>query len=100
MSKYEAIQPDERFLRLLGRHVVSLSGTMVRLDENGKETGNPHFFACSGFVVSLREVWLLVTAGHILKRLEVGLRNKEIALKTCGLADYFGSEAKVFYSTP
>jgi hypothetical protein len=98
--KDEDQQRGEKFLLYMGRHLVSLSGTLVKLDRQGNDVSDAHFFACSGFVVSLGEDWYLLTAGHVLHEFDEALRSKEYRLASCGLADYFGPDAKVPYPTP
>ncbi len=54
----------------LGQHLVALQGSYEYVNPDGKPTGSFGYFLHSGFVMSFREQWLLVTAGHILQNLE------------------------------
>jgi hypothetical protein len=58
-------------LDLVSRHLVSLSWVDVAsplLDGSTPlERANPKAFAVSGFVISIRGLWFLVTAGHIVR---------------------------------
>lgn len=84
-----------RILAYFGRHLVGLMGTYFRLDSSGNDIGNEQFFAFSGFAMSLRNVWYLVTAGHCIEDLEKAVAGSHIHLTSTRLADFFGSEAKV-----
>jgi hypothetical protein len=81
-------------------HFVVLGGSCIALDDQGKDTGEEQFFAFSGFVLSVRGEWCLVTAGHAIKDLEDLLRNRRIRPTNCCLADYFGSNPRSFESIP
>ena len=66
---------DEPWSGLLGafcHHIVSLSWLDVRIGRDGTsgdaDTYDPKAFSVSAFVISVRNVWFLVTAGHILSR--------------------------------
>jgi len=79
------------FLKGLCCHMVSITGDAVVV---GQFSQQPQFFTYAGFVVSIRHQWLLVTAGHILKELDDGLKNKLLRLQRCELVDYYGLNAK------
>ncbi len=86
----------ETALAYLGRHLVCLNGTYVELDAQGKAKSKEKLFSFSGFIMSFRGRWCLVTAGHVLdEELDENIRNKRIQLRCCGIADYFGLDAKV-----
>jgi hypothetical protein len=78
------------FLRGLCSHVVCLTGTAVPLDNRGAPCGQQIFFNFSGFVVSLYDRWLWVTAGHVFKELDGQIRRGEARIVHCHLADYYG----------
>jgi hypothetical protein len=87
---------DQTFLDGIRRHVVSLTGTLHDLDSSGRVRGEERHFCCSGFIVEIRGVWCLVTAGHILlQEIEGGIKRGLIRLLKCGLMDYFSAEAIV-----
>jgi hypothetical protein len=57
-------------LRFFCDHLVVLGGSYVPLDAQGHDAGAEKFFAFSGFILSVRGVWCLVTAGHAVQELE------------------------------
>src|SRR5438094_793560 len=89
----------ERFVVFLMRHFVALTGTSTHLDDRGQPTGEPHFFACSGFVMTFFDTCLLVTAGHVLRALDSLLQNTRVRIDW-NLMDYFGPDARVQMPTP
>jgi hypothetical protein len=84
-----------QILAYFGNHLVSLAGSYVEIDVAGRDVGQEKFFAYSGFIMSVRGVWCLVTAGHCLENLDQPLRAKRIRLTNCVLADYFGDAPRV-----
>jgi hypothetical protein len=85
----------KQILAYFGNHLVSLAGSYVEIDAAGRDVGEKKFFAYSGFIMSVRGVWCLVTAGHCIENLEQPLRAKQIRLTNCLLADYFGDAPRV-----
>jgi hypothetical protein len=85
----------QQVLAYFGNHLVSLGGSYVALDGAGRAVGRQQFFAYSGFILSVRGVWCLVTAGHCIENLENPLRDRKIRLLHCCLADYFGTAPRV-----
>jgi hypothetical protein len=77
------------------RHLVCLGVLFVELDEKGQPSGHEKFLACSGFVMELHGMCFIVTAGHVIQLLDRRLANKEIAIKSSIIVDYFGKDAKV-----
>jgi hypothetical protein len=65
----------QEMLAYFCNHLVALGGSYVQLDAAGQVVGEPVFFAFSGFVLSVRGVWCLVTAGHSIQRLDEDLRS-------------------------
>jgi hypothetical protein len=96
-SPEEIARRAELLVRSLSRHFVSLQGTY--LIPAGQPNAGEHFFSHSGFVVAIRKAWLLVTAGHILKKLDQALALGQPSFR-CHLADYFGPSAKNDISIP
>jgi hypothetical protein len=47
------------------------------------------FFNVSGFVISLYDGWILVTAGHAIQPLHERVERGELRIVECSLADYF-----------
>lgn len=56
------------------RHLVCLGGTLQDLDEKGNQKGQLRPFACSAFILVIRDNWYLLTAGHCLKNIDYGLK--------------------------
>jgi hypothetical protein len=94
------ISVANQILAHFGNHLVSLAGSYVEIDAAGQDASEEKFFAYSGFVMSVRGVWCLVTAGHCNENLEKPLRRKRIRLANCVLADYFGSAPLVTEPMP
>lgn len=91
---------ESQAMDMFGRHFVSLGGSYVWLDEQGKSHGKLRGFNYSGFILSVRDTWHLVTAGHVLRELAENLNSKRIALRSCCLVDIFGPDRKTHLSTP
>ncbi len=96
---------DEPWSGLLGafcHHIVSLSWLDVRIGRDGTsgdaDTYDPKAFSVSAFVISVRNVWFLVTAGHILRDLDSRLRAGRQIVKS-RLIDGFSS-GKSFPAIP
>lgn len=86
-------QGDTRY-NFLAQHLVALEGSYEYLGSDKRPTGSFGHFLYSGFVMSLRGQWLLVTAGHILQDLQERLEKRQVELLSCYLIDYFGPNAK------
>jgi hypothetical protein len=81
--------------RFFCRHLVCLGGTLQDLDENGEHKGDVlRPFACSAFVLVLRDRWFLLTAGHCMKDIEFGLKNRLFKLVDSYVMSGFGPEVK------
>jgi hypothetical protein len=79
----------EALLKCLCRHFVSLQGTYVLFDEAGRQRVDETFFAYSGFVIAIEDVWWFVTAGHVLKELHERSQNRQVRIKYLSLFDGF-----------
>jgi hypothetical protein len=90
----------QQMLAFFCDHLVSLAGTFVPLDEEGQDAGEESFFALSGFVVTVRGVWCLVTAGHAVQTLEDRLAAGAYRLTNCCLGAHFGSSPQADVSIP
>jgi hypothetical protein len=53
-----------------GQHLVCLGVTYVGRDAQGRRTGPERFFGASGFVMSFRDEWFFITAGHVFDQME------------------------------
>jgi hypothetical protein len=85
----------QEMLAYFCNHLVALCGSYVELDAARQEVGEPVFFSFPGFILSVRGVWCLVTAGHSIQGLDDDLQSGRIRLTDCSLADYFGSAPRV-----
>jgi hypothetical protein len=98
--------PD--LIRFFGKHFVSLGMIDCPLDDRGRlvdrltlpdgsiptlADGQPavkRIWSFSGFVISIRDHWFLVTAGHILADIERMQALGERAIKKTELIDFWG----------
>ncbi|HUU85167.1 MAG TPA: hypothetical protein VM243_16830 [Phycisphaerae bacterium] len=70
------------------KHFVSISGWVVpRTGRGGDENQPPRAVHVSAFVLSVRGVWFLVTAGHVIEKLDRMLSADESTLEECHLID-------------
>lgn len=90
----------QEMLAYFCNHLVALGGSYVQLDGAGQPVGEPVFFCYSGFILSVRGVWCLVTAGHSIQRLDEDLQTGRKRLTNCCLGDYFGTAPRVAEPTP
>jgi hypothetical protein len=90
----------EKLYDTLCRHLVCLGVRFTRLDSQGNSDGMEYLCPCSCFVISVRDRWFLVTAGHVLKELDQAVRQKKIRVESSFLADFFGKRSAVRYPTP
>jgi hypothetical protein len=81
-------------LRYFCRHLVCLGGTVQDLDESGRKKGAKRSFACSAFVLVIRDIWYLLTAGHCMKDIEKGQKKGRFRLVDTYLMSGFGPEVK------
>ena len=69
---------SDRILDALCKHIVCLSWLDVLVSPNEKSdkpsSYEPEAFAVSSFIITVKDIWFLVTAGHILKKLEKRLK--------------------------
>jgi hypothetical protein len=74
------------------RHLVCLGGTLQDLDQKGNDKGRLRSFTCSAFVLVIRDRWFLLTAGHCMKDIDKGLKNREFRLVNSWVISGFGPE--------
>ena len=91
---------DSNFLDSVREHIVGISGRCATFDDHGNQEGDEQNFAFSAFVIEIRGIWCLVTAGHVIQRLDDVLNHPRMKLVRCGLADFFNRAAKVKDPTP
>lgn len=69
--------PSE-LLDAFSRHIVSLSWLDASIDTDGladdPDDYDPKAFSITAFVISVRDIWFLVTAGHILRDIDTRLK--------------------------
>jgi hypothetical protein len=89
----------EHFQRFLGKYFVSI-GFFDRTPPNEKHPGFAHlndgmgeYHSISAFVVSVKDVWFLITAGHIIKDIET-VRREGRVLSDFRIDDTWGIDAK------
>jgi hypothetical protein len=76
------------FLKGLCRHMVSLTGELLHDPGNGGLI-IPEFVSYAGLLISVNDVWFLVTAGHILEFLDEGMETKKRVFSRCELVHYY-----------
>lgn len=85
-----------RLLRALCRHIVSLTWVDVNTEARRVKTGEsgraPKALAVSAFVISIRRIWFLVTAGHVIRHLHQRLADGR-RIVTARLMDGFATDA-------
>lgn len=59
---------NERFMKSVGRHFITLSCVRTLVGEHEEKT-----FVFSGFLIEVKDVWFYVTAGHILRDIRKAL---------------------------
>lgn len=79
--------------RWLNWHLVSMVLIYWHLDEKGNSKGEPFIAACSGFVMTFGDMWFLVTAGHVLEKLDELIANRFVKVVDSFLVDSLGSQA-------
>ncbi len=84
---------QQAFLAFMSDHLVLLGGTYASQAAWGRDDGKECFFALPGFVMTVRGVWCLVTAGHSIQELEEGFAAGKYRLTNCCVAAHFGSRA-------
>ena len=83
----------QQAIRFYCNHLVSLAVSFVRINVQGDYALSPEGFAFSGFVMSVRGQWNLVTAGHIVRDLDSLFQNKKATFTGSVLIDGWGSDA-------
>ncbi|HUT58421.1 MAG TPA: hypothetical protein VNA25_11305 [Phycisphaerae bacterium] len=70
--------PSSDLLDAFCRHVIGLSWLDAKIEPDGPadnvDACDPKVFAVSAFVISVCDIWFLVTAGHILRDLDDRIR--------------------------
>ncbi len=77
-----------RELQFFCRHLVGLCVTYRYEDAPAGEAD--HFDAYSGTLIEIDQGVYFLTAGHILRNLEIARRSDAVEIKTASLADTFG----------
>ncbi len=91
---------DVDFISKTREHFVGLSGKYIYLDGSEMQKGEDKNFCYSAFVIEIRGVWCLVTAGHVIEKIDALANRQDMKLLRCGLADYFNLDAKIKEPTP
>jgi hypothetical protein len=86
------MSPEElrkHVFEMFGRHFVSL--LVCYRHKSGPEAGKEKCKNYSGFILTIRGLWHLVTAGHILEGLEKAMESGEVEITRSYLLDSYGS---------
>jgi hypothetical protein len=92
MKMTDETESSVSFSRYFCRHLVSLSGWYFPVEGEGNKVEQIQSFCYSGFILSIKGMWCLVTAGHIIQDLEEHIQQKKINIVRYTLTDYFGPE--------
>lgn len=89
------LSPEEQALAneelsMYCRYLVGLAGLRYGCDKRGQPQDPATPFVCSGFLMSLKDRWFMVTAGHILRDMEEQTRNGTAQFEQFRLLDNFG----------
>ena len=84
---FDSSQNDE-VVEFFGRHIVALSCDYIRSDNNERQTP-----VISGFIMSIRNVWFFITAGHVLEKFENAVKEGG-CFREWELFDGFGAGAR------
>jgi hypothetical protein len=84
--------PDFRrqLFGMFGRHFVSL--LVCYRPKTGPDAGKEKCRNYSGFILTIRGIWHLVTAGHILEGLEKAMDSGQVEVTRSYLLDSYGAE--------
>ncbi len=105
-----SVTTDDAVVKYFCRHFVSLAMVDCPLDSRGRMVRQftqpdgsvwirrPWCF--SGFIMEVAGYWFLVTAGHILRDIEVMLSGGKRTVAQSELIDYLGAGAKHFQPIP
>jgi hypothetical protein len=80
---------DQEFIKEFGRHFVSLTCDHWQ----GKKRESLERFVTSGFLISIRDVWFLATAGHVIEEINTLLKQEPQRSYHFGIIDNFGPDA-------
>jgi hypothetical protein len=81
---------DERMIKEFGRHFISLTCD----HHDPKKPGSLDRFVTSGFLMSIKDVWFMATAGHVIDAIITRMEQEPQRSYHFGLIDNFGADAK------
>lgn len=81
---------DDQTFKFFCRHLVSLNGHWQPLNKDGSRSGILQPFSYSAFVMSVRGIWVLATAGHILRDIEKYREHPDAQITNVHIVDTFG----------
>ncbi len=92
------LQPAELF-NLFGYHFVALCLSSV--NTSGRDSAiTRSFHSYSGTLIIVRNKVLFLTAGHILKHIDLAYENPDIKVEKVVLADFHGVDSKTWRPIP
>jgi hypothetical protein len=93
-------EAKQLFLRYLGRHLVALTGSFVKLGADGNPVGDTLPYNYSGTVVSHAGRWFILTSGHAVELHREAVQRGKARIESHALACCFGVGATPSASMP
>lgn len=91
---------SEKAFKYLCRHLVALVTSYQIVNKNGQPQDKSEALLYSGCILSIRNTWFFLTAGHILKSIERDLNDKRIRFNNWRILDDFGPDTISHQSIP
>ncbi len=85
---------DSSIAKYFARHLVAFGCSYYHIDENGNQCGPMRLSVYSGFVMSFRNIWFYVTAGHAFAQFDDAISDPRVKVRSTFLADFFGIHPK------
>jgi len=83
-------ETESMIVRLFGQHTVSFHCIDKDASTDVRSATSPRSICVSGFILSVREHWFFVTAGHVLQHLDTNLDSGQRVIVNAQLLDTFG----------
>src|SRR4051794_20215720 len=90
----------EESVNFFCRHLVGLGVYYQAAGPDGRPVGEKKFTCISCWVLSVRGVWNLVTAGHAIEGLNRAMEGGKAVITECCLGDSFGQGAACLHAIP
>jgi hypothetical protein len=90
----------EKLATYLCKHLLGLAIWFQPLDAEGNPFGDVEFYCYSASIISINGVWNILTAGHIIERIENSINSKASKLLEIQLIDTLGTNSRKGVSFP